>query len=696
MANATVQKLKMFGLRFGDKLGVAFATLLCLVMIALSLSKKSIDLTPDELKATAESAGKNLDQRQDENQILTELEGQGVVLPNLVATVDKQAQSTLLAAAFQIPNPWQVPEPGAGLIRDQPKILSPTDLDARFGRGGALLFALNDKGDRIEDTGEDAMKKAESKSRRRPSGGGRGMSMGGGGMGGGMSGGYGGMMGGAAGKPSQSQKEEEEKKRAAAERKLKESLGGRADAKPKEKEKSKGKDEAAEETVETGPAKVYKEETRGERWVAIIGVLDHKQMRKNYADALKLDVNSANPNYKRMDIERKQQNPDGTWPEKWSMLDYNSNLRVLDNIPEQDEELTPDEVRLEALVDPLPFLKAGYWRGVHVGGLVPKEKKEVPKAPEGGMMGGGMAGMMGGRGMMSGGGGMPGMMSGGGGVPGMMSGGGMPGSGGMGGRGMMMGGGEPGMMSGGMGMMGGGGGGPADTAFETTEAEEIMVRALDFTVQPDSVYKYRVRVVLYNPNYQRENIAPGVDNSSEELSGPWSEETAATTVPRDISNYVVRSAPTASNPYAPADLVEFMVSRWNPADGMTVVKNFTASPGDIIGRAESAEVPGFDGAKSEFKLIDFNSHSLVVDTMAGSMTMPPIPGNITPPELSAVAVEMRADGRLVLRDQARDAIDNEGKDLLQTYRDALKESGKKREAPGMMGGYGGMMSGGAR
>ena len=36
-------------------------------------------------------------------------------------------------------------------------------------------------------------------------------------------------------------------------------------------------------------------------------------------------------------------------------------------------------MRLEALVDPLPFLKAGYWEKVHVSSLVPKEKKEVPK-----------------------------------------------------------------------------------------------------------------------------------------------------------------------------------------------------------------------------------------------------------------------------------------------------------------------------
>ena len=65
-------------------------------------------------------------------------------------------------------------------------------------------------------------------------------------------------------------------------------------------------------------------------------------------------------------------------------------IKVLDNLPEEDEELTPDNVRPYGLVDPLPFLKSGLWEKVHIASLVPKEKKEIPKSvpPMGGMMGG--------------------------------------------------------------------------------------------------------------------------------------------------------------------------------------------------------------------------------------------------------------------------------------------------------------------
>ena len=41
--------------------------------------------------------------------------------------------------------------------------------------------------------------------------------------------------------------------------------------------------------------------------------------------------------------------------------------KILDNLPEEEEEeLTPDTVRPEALVDPLPFLTSGLWEKVHV------------------------------------------------------------------------------------------------------------------------------------------------------------------------------------------------------------------------------------------------------------------------------------------------------------------------------------------
>src|SRR5262249_11421724 len=128
--------------------------------------------------------------------------------------------------------------------------------------------------------------------------------------------------------------------------------------------------------------------------------LDHGKMLANYRDALKNPA-VAHPHYARLDLERKTLQPDGTWSD-WKLVDANKNLDVLENLPEEEpDELTPDNVRPDNLVDHLPFLKAGFWEKVHIASLAPKEKIEAPKAQPrqsdmmfgGGMKGGGGGGM---------------------------------------------------------------------------------------------------------------------------------------------------------------------------------------------------------------------------------------------------------------------------------------------------------------
>ena len=91
----------------------------------------------------------------------------------------------------------------------------------------------------------------------------------------------------------------------------------------------------------------------------------------------------AYPHFKQLDVERQIKQSDGSWSD-WEAIDQSRNLQVLDNLPEEDEEWTPDTVRISALVAPLPFLKAGFWERVHIGRMVPAEKLKVAEAPAGG------------------------------------------------------------------------------------------------------------------------------------------------------------------------------------------------------------------------------------------------------------------------------------------------------------------------
>ena len=78
MANPTVEKLKEVGLRYGDKAAVALTSLLFVVCLGAALSKKSIELTPDQVKKAAEAAETNINRHQERDDIIKVLEGGGI------------------------------------------------------------------------------------------------------------------------------------------------------------------------------------------------------------------------------------------------------------------------------------------------------------------------------------------------------------------------------------------------------------------------------------------------------------------------------------------------------------------------------------------------------------------------------------------------------------------------------------------
>jgi hypothetical protein len=673
VANAQVEKLKALGLRHGEKAVVGLASVLCLLLLFFAVTMKTIPLTSDELASDAKRAESNLNAPQARDDILKRLQDDWLKTPGFEKLVDSQSKNTLVADNYKADHPWVTLEPGAGLIRDTPKVIAPADLVAYPGRGGALVFALEDgkrvleDPDKKKDTATEARRQRKGRPRRSRNRGMMGMS--------GMMGGPGGMMGmpGMGGRqedPEKAKKEYEYKSK-----RLKRQLAG--EAKP-EDEKAKGKE--GENPEEQGPEGPYKEITKGLRWVSLVGVLDHKKMKENYATALKYAT--AAPNYKGLDVQRQVLQSDGTWSD-WEDVDGEKNQAISNNIPEEDEELTPDDVRLDALVDPLPFLTSGYWEKVHVVSLVPKEKREIPK-PEGGMVGGeggmmpGSAGMMGRGGMMMMGGGSEGM----------------PGGRMMGGRGMMM--------MGGSGMMMGGGAGE-DTNFPKSDADTIMIRSLDYTAEPDTTYKYRLRVVCYNPNYKREDVSPGVDTTDVELKGDWSEPTDPVTMPADVAAYAMRKAPPAAGAKRP-DQVSFQVARWNPSDGVTVVRTFSAGPGEILGEPLNSSIPATDGTKPKSKLVDFNSHEIVLDATGGPQRTSAVGATGAPLDMPALSLLLRPDGTVMVRSQADDLLDPVRKDMDENYKRELKESeaGSKRENSlgsmysGMMRGRGGGMMRGAR
>jgi hypothetical protein len=651
MANPTVEKLKVFGLRHGEKIVVGLASATCLLLLVSAFRHPVIELTPDEVKKAAEAANSNINRPQTKDSIIAKLDELKLQGPDFVAEVDAQKPGSIDPALFAFNGPAFVsPEPGAGLIRELPQLIAPTELLASTGRGSISVFKRDENGEFVYPVEEVSKKKSTSKrSRNRP-----------GAMPGMMPG------GGVAAKGKSKKEQEEEfakaQKEVARKRAL---LAGNAEDVPEE-----------EAEVDT---RMPDFEKKGYRWVALVGVIDHRKLVQNFTRALK-DSNAA-PHYLRLDIQRQVLGDDGNWGERWVSVDHKKTDEILGEIQSVDEEWTPENVRLDELVDPLPFLEVGSWRGVHVASLVPAEKRIIPDAKKedatkgaGGM--GGMAGMPPGMGMNQ----SYSASTTGGGI--------MPGTGSSGG--MMM----PGPM--------GSSPGDEDTKFARTDAEKIMLRSLDFTVDPDASYRYRVRIVVRNPNLNHEDVAAGVDTTTEELFGPWSEPCEPVTVPADVTTYALRPVPGTKT----RDAVTFQVVKWNEADGLTIVRNFDQKPGDIIGALSNALVPAPDGKKDVVsRPIDFNSRQLLVDSTGGSLPVPGFgAGNNAQLDVPAQALVLRSDGLLVLRDQARDTTNPDAKRLKDIYEQIKKEATegkpkkKKKSSRGMggMGGMGSMMGGGMR
>jgi hypothetical protein len=642
MADPRVEKLKELGIRYGDKAAMVLASLLFLFCLSAALSKESIQLTPDQVKKSAETADSNIRRRQDPSSILRIMEAGGIKPTDFSKQIEVSNKNVLVADNYKPQREWITPEPGAGLLRDTPKLIVPTELYAYPGRGGALVYDLDAEGNRILETERDLTKDHSRHNHHRR-----------------HAGGMVGMIGSRRGprglRKSQADIEKEQQQELEQRKKdIAAKLAGNDEIPvPTGDENSRDASAPAKEQ------QLYKEITKALHWVAITGVLDHAKLVANYREALKNPA-VANPHYARLELERQVRQKDLSWS-GWEKVDAEENLKILDNLPEEDEELTPESVRPDNLNDPLPFLKAGLWEKVHIGSLVPREKREVvPTSTATGGAGAGSYRLAGGADPR------------------------MPG-GGMSRDSRIIGGGDPRMIGGGF-ISAAPTGGDAGTFWRSQEVR-VMIRALDFTTLPDTTYRYRVRIIVFNPNYKRDDVTTtAVDTKSTELVGPWSEPTDEVTMPADISAYALSLLPSAKSD----TMVNFQVIRFDTNTGVTIPHKFAASTGEIIGETSSADIPTSEGTGKQIKPVDFNTRQIVLDVRGGLQPLPPgFPGG--PLEHPALALLLRPDGSVLVRSQADDLNDEVRKDIQRNYDREVKESSKKRESS-LGTGYGGMMS----
>jgi hypothetical protein len=229
-------------------------------------------------------------------------------------------------------------------------------------------------------------------------------------------------------------------------------------------------------------------------WAVVTGIVDHRDIQGRVSKGGESPAITARELYRRVELGRQTRLPSGTWSD-WQRVDAEPTLRILDNLPEQDEELTPEEFRIIALVDPLPFARGATWDGVHVESLVPKvwktrvggravtpgavekaQRNERPPVTPHGFV-----------------------------------------------RGLVDGAPTKGLPPGGIMQFGGGKTGVDLGAIANANQPEpplLMLRQFDFTVDPGQTYRYRARLVIWDTRGRKKEVA-----------GDWSEPTGPVTVP---------------------------------------------------------------------------------------------------------------------------------------------------------------------
>ncbi|MBI3468993.1 MAG: hypothetical protein HY000_38815, partial [Planctomycetes bacterium] len=324
-------------------------------------------------------------------------------------------------------------------------------------------------------------------------------------------------------------------------------------------------------------------------------------------------------------------------------------------LPERREQEHPDLLAAKALFDPLvvkvPELLAGGWLGairkealeaarkvlggatgnqIATGGGDPgadaDETAGMEDDPNAGFVGrptaagvSGAAGFAGGQA-----GGPPGGPAGRGGT-----GRGMPGvPGGAGSKGMTGGSGSApaGGVSGSQPRSGGGNAqaaskSPTKKPIQTTKAETIMLRFVDYTVEPEHTYQYRLKVVVANPNYNHPFVVNDDISKPERLEGDWSDPTPPVLVEEDTKYYVLEKTkiPTEVEKIKLPE-AKFEVHKWIADFAEWQLESFTARAGDTIGKMVSNHMMvTFDNIPEKKKTeVDFSTDELVLDVTGSS------------------------------------------------------------------------------
>lgn len=219
--------------------------------------------------------------------------------------------------------------------------------------------------------------------------------------------------------------------------------------------------------------------------------------------------------------------------------------------------------------------------------------------------------------------------------------------------------------------------------------KNAMIRFWDFTVVPGKRYRYRVRVNVINPNFDRADVADRQFATEKYLVGEWSEPSDEIYIQPNVL-WFVGEKQQSNRP----DRVNLEVQSWSREIGEWVVNEFIQRPGDVIG-VKGSQPPvsvlrwnertqKFD-ASNETLSKAFDTNQILLDT-AGGLIREPVPGGASPKQfkLPREVVSVNVYGDLIRRSEDVDRVDESRQRHKQRYQEMANEAnpGRANTRPG--------------
>jgi hypothetical protein len=234
-------------------------------------------------------------------------------------------------------------------------------------------------------------------------------------------------------------------------------------------------------------------------------------------------------------------------------------------------------------------------------------------------------------------------------------------------------------------------------ALLTSPADRLLLfRYFDFDVRPGYAYRYRVKLVLRNPNYDLKDLVADPSYAEGEFrETPWSKESNPAVVPESVNYFlkVVDRDPVneLSRPRGNKPVARFQFYEWDASVGTMIADIIdVATFGQFVGEAKKKSLR-LNVAKPSFKTeeVTFRSEDLLLDAEGDLRVNVDDHKDLKLPTqnkglvgLLPAAVVINAGGELVLIDPTTNlSREAELKDRVQREREHYKHLENKEDKP---------------